>query len=277
MDKEKWMETVLHQIRFVPDRKKIRQELSEHMEDRLEEYLNSGSCGENGDGGNSEGGGNDDSAMDGEKLTAEEAEARVLKAMGDPQELGLQLNRQHKPWLGWLWLGSWAAVAIAVVLIVCILVFGWVEQQAEKNQTGKAFLNLEEAYESMSRDYDPEYNQSGDILYNWEPDWSVTAADTEITFRNFAFDKSDGRLVVILTTEGKYSMVSSVLEIKCSAAESSFAESQTGLDQEGNRVGVYRLTYQRFPRDTGTAKFSYNKFGEAFAFTIDLRNGEVTP
>ena len=92
MDRETWMEEVLHQIRFAPDRKKIRQELSEHMEDRMEE--------------------------DGM------SEARLLEAMGDPTELGIQLNRQHKPWLGWLWMGSWTILLITVILTAGILIFG---------------------------------------------------------------------------------------------------------------------------------------------------------
>ena len=132
------MEEVLHQIRFAPDRKKIRQELSEHMEDRMEE--------------------------DGM------SEARLLEAMGDPTELGIQLNRQHKPWLGWLWMGSWTILLITVILTAGILIFGWMDQQVEKNLTGNTDLDLERTYASMSKYYDPKYNQSGDILYHWEPD-----------------------------------------------------------------------------------------------------------
>ena len=39
MNRNEWMETVLREVRFAPDRRKIRQELLEHMEDRMEEYL----------------------------------------------------------------------------------------------------------------------------------------------------------------------------------------------------------------------------------------------
>ncbi|MCI6012153.1 MAG: hypothetical protein MRZ97_05095 [Firmicutes bacterium] len=243
MDRETWMEEVLHQIRFAPDRKKIRQELSEHMEDRMEE--------------------------DGM------SEARLLEAMGDPTELGIQLNRQHKPWLGWLWMGSWTILLITVILTAGILIFGWMDQQVEKNLTGNIDLDLERTYASMSKYYDSKYNQSGDILYHWEPDWTVTVADTDITFRKIAYDRYDGRLVVILTSRGVCSLTSNILEIHCSGEGASMAEHHTGVDEEGNRVGVHLLTYERFPQDTETAEFRYDKFGEAFAFTIDLATGEV--
>ena len=39
MNRKEWIETVLREIRFTPDRRKIRQELLEHMEDRMEEYM----------------------------------------------------------------------------------------------------------------------------------------------------------------------------------------------------------------------------------------------
>ena len=128
------MEEVLRQIRFTPDRKKIRQELSEHMEDRMEE--------------------------DGM------SEDLLLEAMGDPKELGIQLNRQHKPWLGWLWMGSWTILLIAILLTAGILLYGWMDQQAEKNLTGNTPLDLEQTYENLSEHYNPEYNLSGDILYH---------------------------------------------------------------------------------------------------------------
>ena len=38
MRKEKWLDEALRQIRFFPDRKKVRKELEEHLEDRIDEY-----------------------------------------------------------------------------------------------------------------------------------------------------------------------------------------------------------------------------------------------
>lgn len=92
MDRREWMRLVMREIHFAPDRKKIRQELLEHMEDRMEEYL--------------------------EQETA--AEARVLASMGDPVEVGRELNRQHKPWLGWLWLSEERMIFMAEKLMAAI-------------------------------------------------------------------------------------------------------------------------------------------------------------
>ncbi len=48
-------------------------------------------------------------------ISREEAEERALSEMGDPAEIGKELARVHKPWLGWLWRAS--GVLLALVLI----------------------------------------------------------------------------------------------------------------------------------------------------------------
>lgn len=44
--------------------------------------------------------------------------------MGDPVEVGLALDRAHKPWLGRLWQASWAVLAAAVLLAAMWLMDG---------------------------------------------------------------------------------------------------------------------------------------------------------
>ena len=84
MNRNEWMEQVLREVRFAPDRRKIRPELAEHMEDRMEEYLDAmGAYGDSDDGPNFD-------------ETLKKAEARLMYSMGNPVELGRELNQQHK-------------------------------------------------------------------------------------------------------------------------------------------------------------------------------------
>ena len=73
------------------EREAVRQELEEHVEDRMEILLEMG-------------------------WAEELAEARCLEAMGDPAEIGRELAKQYRG-RGWLWLGR-AAVALTVVLCI---------------------------------------------------------------------------------------------------------------------------------------------------------------
>lgn len=86
-----WVETAAGQMKFPPDRKYVRQELWDHLIDRREDFLAQGK-------------------------TMAEAEAAAVAVMGDPVEIGRQLNRIHRPILGWIW-------KISQILLIAVLVF----------------------------------------------------------------------------------------------------------------------------------------------------------
>lgn len=80
------------------EREAVRQELEEHIEDRMEILLEMGW----------------DQAL---------AEERCLEAMGDPAEIGREMAKQYRGW-GWLWLGRAAAVLTAVLCVQAVLGLG---------------------------------------------------------------------------------------------------------------------------------------------------------
>lgn len=88
-DFEYWCRDVLHCVRFHPDHVAIRKELKAHYEDHVKDL---------------------------QRIGYEEAlaESRALAAMGDAEEVGRGLDRAHKPWLGWLW--EWSRAAVWAVL-----------------------------------------------------------------------------------------------------------------------------------------------------------------
>jgi len=90
---DRWCDTVVEQIRFRPDRHTVREELAAHYEDHVRDLLRIGY----------------------EEPLARE---RSLAAMGDAESIGKALDKAHKPWLGWLWLGSrWMVAALLALLI----------------------------------------------------------------------------------------------------------------------------------------------------------------
>ena len=97
--KFKWCSEVIEQIRFKPDRGKIWNELMNHIEDHVE-------------------------AMIGQGYTEKEAETKAVETMGDPMEVGKQLDAVHKPWLGWLWrISKWLVVLMLVAAVVASVWF----------------------------------------------------------------------------------------------------------------------------------------------------------
>ena len=93
----KWLDTAVSGIRFGPDRAAVRKELDGHIEDRMADLRRIFP-----------------------NIPQEEAFARALSAMGDPEELKISLARVHRPWLGWLWTAS--RYLLCLVMLVNFLV-----------------------------------------------------------------------------------------------------------------------------------------------------------
>jgi len=85
-------------MKFRPDREAVRRELEAHMEDRRADFLAT-------------------------ELTEQEAEAAVVRAMGDAKQVGKLLNKAHAPLLGYAWLLSkWLCILLVISMVV---VFFW--------------------------------------------------------------------------------------------------------------------------------------------------------
>lgn len=100
MTREDFMSQVLLPLgRLTGDeRSAVRQELEEHIEDRMEALLGMG-------------------------WAPELAEARSLEAMGDPAEIGREMAKQYRG-RGWVWIGRAAVILTVVLCIQALLSIG---------------------------------------------------------------------------------------------------------------------------------------------------------
>ena len=90
-----WLETAVAGIRFKPDREAVERELREHIEDKTADLMRIFP-----------------------DMNEEEARERALSGMGDPEEIGKELAKIHRPWLGYLWVASkWAAGLMALLVV----------------------------------------------------------------------------------------------------------------------------------------------------------------
>lgn len=89
---ECWLDRAVSGIRFKPDRLAVRAELYAHLEDRTLDLLRIFP-----------------------DIAPDEARDRALAGMGDPGEVGAQLAKVHKPWLGWLWYACRGLLILSVL------------------------------------------------------------------------------------------------------------------------------------------------------------------
>lgn len=92
--KYKFLDEVLCYVKFPFDRDSIRDELKAHIEDKIDYYTEQG-------------------------YDAKTAEELSINDMGDPKEIGTELNKQHSPLLGWVW----KITNVMVILFVGLYIF----------------------------------------------------------------------------------------------------------------------------------------------------------
>ncbi len=93
---DQYLNEILSRVKFTFDRASIRKELEDHIADKMEYYMKQG-------------------------YEAEEAEQHSIQDMGDAEEIGNGLNKEHNPIIGWLWRITSVMAGIGIV-IVCFIV-----------------------------------------------------------------------------------------------------------------------------------------------------------
>lgn len=89
---EEFLDNLLSQIRCKKARPFISDEIKLHIEEQISENINSG-------------------------MNREEAEREAIKDMGDPIEVGISLDRIHKPQVAWRMLGVIALISILGIIL----------------------------------------------------------------------------------------------------------------------------------------------------------------
>lgn len=92
-----WLDTAMGQVRSKPEHKAIRAELLGHMEDKEQYFLDAG-------------------------MELRDAAKAAVDAMGDPIEVGKELDRAHPVWWGKLYTGCKAVIVLlCFVMLFCIV------------------------------------------------------------------------------------------------------------------------------------------------------------
>ncbi len=96
MDKKKYIEAVTEQIRCKRALPLVTKELEDHIEDQKRDYIEAG-------------------------MNAAEAEEAAVLEMGDPVEVGVEMDRIHRPKMAWKMIGLIVVLnLVGIVLMYCI-------------------------------------------------------------------------------------------------------------------------------------------------------------
>jgi len=163
---EEFISSVIRQIRFPFDRKIIAIELNDHLNELESSFI--------------------DASTD-----PMAAKMRAIQEMGDPEEIGHELNKVHKPIWGWLWIVSKTiCISLAFVLIWICLHNTWNKWQVSK------FADLREVtaqsiFEELGFDL-----SSRQIIKDLPIDQEVFINQDTLVFTRILLD-SQGTLVIL--------------------------------------------------------------------------------
>lgn len=99
MTRSEWLDTATARVRFSRDRERVRRELEDHLNDRIDAAREQG-------------------------MDYPEASAAAVEAMGDPEPLAVELGKVHSPWLGRLWVLSRVLAVFALLVLVLAFLSG---------------------------------------------------------------------------------------------------------------------------------------------------------
>ena len=137
-----YLNSMLKHVKFTPDRKKIRQEFGEHMEDMFDDYISDG-------------------------MSEEDAKNSVLENIGDAEDIGKMMNKAHNALIGWIWAG--VKVLLVVTIIISLSpVLDLVQQ------TGLGIMNMIHGYH--------ENDYYGDEVYKVDIDQTVEIDGHRLVF-----------------------------------------------------------------------------------------------
>ena len=175
-----WTETAVRGIRFGPDREEVARELLEHLDDKTDDLMRIFP-----------------------DVGRPEATELALAQMGNPEEIGRELARIHKPWLGYLWRASQVLLAVAAVVLV-VAMSGWVGKTESLPSPADLLLRMEENREvgQLARAVYgdgadvPEYFDGAERLARYPGEKTLDLGSGEVTVTDAALWEKDGGLTL---------------------------------------------------------------------------------
>lgn len=227
---EEFLDDVLSFIKFPFDRATIRKELESHLQDKIEDYIEQG-------------------------YDEEAAEQLSISNMGEAKEIGTELNREHNPFVGWLWMLTRTAIILLIVINVFIAGVPVVMSLFRSNLVNDI----------------PKSN----IVYSIKVDKKVQLDDTVIDFTDVILEKN-GQLDIFYEyydtrlwgTGWSLGDIGTISDNLGNVYFSGSGYGQGGIKSQNRRI------VDHFSSEATTLIISYNRFNRKYGVEIPLKAGD---
>lgn len=231
---DNFLDDLLSKVKFKFARAEIRKELEDHIEGRIDYYMERG-------------------------YSRDEAEIIAVDQMGDPFQIGYELNQQHKPVYGWIiLLTNFIIVMILMFYIMIFILFIPVGIESGLYKLSKFDLSEDHSVENLEYEMD---------IYE-----SANIDSTKINFEK-VIRKKNGDINIIGSLKDKslkHLNMNFLRNIKVSDSEG--REYYLRLKETNSKY--FDLEIEDFPKNQEEIILSYNRFNRNFQLIIPLRVGE---
>lgn len=228
-DKEKFLAEVLNQIKFKYDRYDIRMELESHIQDKTEYYSELG-------------------------YDMDKAEELSVSDMGDAKEIGKELNKEHNPFIGWIWRLTNVFLVLFIIVNIFFTVIPFI-----------ASLGVFVSFEDIPK---------SEIVYEIKINEKVKVDDTVTNFTKVVYDKNGGLTIFYNYYDtrlwGSGWGSGTIGEVSDNLGNKYFNGSGHG---SSGLISRHRQTYNDFSKDADTLIISYDNYNRKYKIEIPLNAG----
>lgn len=229
---DQYLNDILYYIKLPFDRETIRMELEDHIAEKIDYYFYTLKV-----------------------VDKETAEQLALKDMGDAEEIGLALNKQHNPLIGWIWKITNIMVALLIILLIFLV-----------GSTFALSLFRDNKIEDVPKSY---------IDYRIDIKKTVRLDDTIINFTNVIYDK-DGDINIYYEYYdtklwGSGWSLFDIIEIRDNMGNQYNASTSSST---GGIKSYCIASFDDFSSEADTLIIDYNHYDRTFTVEIPLKEGE---
>ncbi len=232
--REEFLISVLSYVKFSFDHKTIRSELGNHLIDKMEDYIDLG-------------------------YDEETAEQMAISDMGEAQEIGVELNKEHNPIIGWLWKAS----HILVVLFIIMNLY---------------FVGLPMAISignTLMKNNPTASIPKSNIIYNIQVNQKVKLDDTVIDFTNVILEKNEDMNIFYRYYDtslwgGGWSL--GTIGVITDNLGNQYHKGSGS--ESGGIISYGRSTINYFAKDADTLIISYDYYNRQYRVEIPLRKAK---
>ncbi len=245
-----YIKQVLKHVKFFVDHRSIKRELRSHINDLIEEH-------------------------NWQSLSNEELNNRIMEEMGNPEDIGKELNKIHHPIIGYVWVITRAVF----IVILCLSLYNIYKSITLTSQS--SLNKSDENLDIKSMLYAIGYTKGEDLSNVKYRDWDIREVveidNTILIFERVLLLENDN-LVLLYRTDGKfnlfnqYSNIFMYKSLKLNLNDNKEYPQDINVQMWMNDLAIIYFT--GVPYETKSINLNFEQVSEAFNLSINGDNYE---